>query len=161
MRKDEFLQMLRRDLNGDVPSAVVEENVRYYDSYITEEVRKGRSKEEVIAEIGDPRLIAKNIEDTTEETQDGQYGETGSYEDTSSRRTYEREERSASGGTGNIHYFDLNKWYWKVLLIVGLLCIFSLVFTIIGGIFRIFSPLLYPLFIVWLVMTLLRTFNRR
>ena len=58
--------MLRRDLNGDVPSAVVEENIRYYDSYITDEVNKGRWEEEVIAEIGDPRLIAKNIEETTE-----------------------------------------------------------------------------------------------
>ena len=48
MRKDEFLQTLRRALNGNVPPRVVEENVRYYDGYISDEVRKGRSEEEVI-----------------------------------------------------------------------------------------------------------------
>ena len=90
MRKDEFLQMLRRDLNGDVPPAVVEENIRYYDSYITGEVSKGRSEEDVIAEIGDPRLIAKNIEDTTTGAEDGQYRESTGYEDAGSSRTYER-----------------------------------------------------------------------
>ena len=30
MRKEEFLQSLRRSLSGDVPSRVIEENIRYY-----------------------------------------------------------------------------------------------------------------------------------
>lgn len=161
MRKDEFLQMLRRDLNGDVPPAIVEENIRYYDSYIAEEVSKGRSEEEVIAEIGDPRLIAKNIEDTTEGAEDGQYRESDNYQDTSGRRTYEHEEQSAGPGAGHIRYFDLNKWYWKLLILVVLFCVISLIFTVIGGIFRILSPILYPLFMIWLFMTVFRMFNRR
>ena len=161
MRKDEFLQMLRRDLNGDVPPAVVEENIRYYDSYITGEVSKGRSEEDVIAEIGDPRLIAKNIEDTTTGAEDGQYRESTGYEDAGSSRTYERQERSADSGLGKIHYFDLSKWYWKLLLIVALFCIFSLIFAVVGGIFRILSPILYPLLMIWLFMTLFNSFRRR
>ena len=73
MRKDEFLQTLRRALNGNVPPRVVEENVRYYDGYISDEVRKGRSEEEVIEEIGDPRLIARTIEDTTDGAGEGEF----------------------------------------------------------------------------------------
>ena len=73
MRKDEFLQILRRALNGEVPPSVVEETIRYYDDYITQESRKGASEEEVIAEIGDPRLIAKTIEDTTDGAGEGGY----------------------------------------------------------------------------------------
>ena len=73
MRKEEFLQTLRRALTGDVPPGVVEENIRYYDSYIGEEVRKGRTEEEVIREIGDPRLIARTIEDTTDGAGEGRY----------------------------------------------------------------------------------------
>ena len=80
MRKEEFLQSLRRALNGDVPSRVIEENIRYYDNYITEEVRKGRTEEAVIDEIGDPRLIARTIEDTTDGAGKNQYEETYSYE---------------------------------------------------------------------------------
>ena len=80
MRKEEFLQTLRRALTGDVPPGVVEENIRYYDGYITEEIRKGRREEEVIEEIGDPRLIARTIEDTTDSAGDSQYRSAESYE---------------------------------------------------------------------------------
>ena len=66
MNKEEFIQALRRDLSGDVPQNVLEENVQYYREYIDGEVAKGRSEEEVVGELGTPRLIAKNIEDTTE-----------------------------------------------------------------------------------------------
>ena len=40
MRKDEFLRLLRQALTGNVPAAVLEENVRYYDFYIREEVER-------------------------------------------------------------------------------------------------------------------------
>ena len=56
-----------------MPPRVVEENVRYYDGYISDEVRKGRSEEEVIEEIGDPRLIARTIEDTTDGAGEGAF----------------------------------------------------------------------------------------
>ena len=85
MRKEEFLQTLRRALTGDVPQGVVEENIRYYDGYITEEVRKGRTEEEVIGEIGDPRLIARTIEDTTDTSKDAQYSTDNAYEYGTSR----------------------------------------------------------------------------
>jgi len=87
MRKDEFLQTLRRALNGNVPPRVVEENICYYDGYISDEVRKGRSEEEVIDEIGDPRLIARTIEDTTDGAGEGEFVDADSSYDQSSSRT--------------------------------------------------------------------------
>ncbi len=96
MRKEEFLQTLRRALTGDVPPGVVEENIRYYDSYITEEVRKGRTEEEVTGEIGDPRLIARTIEDTTDGAGEGRYQTEGSYAYGGSGDTSQR------GGYGSI-----------------------------------------------------------
>ena len=44
MRKDEFLRLLRQALTGNVPAAVLEENVRYYDFYIREEVEREELK---------------------------------------------------------------------------------------------------------------------
>ncbi len=38
-------------------------HVSYYQEYIELEVRKGRREEEVIQELGSPRLIGKNIAD--------------------------------------------------------------------------------------------------
>jgi len=160
MRREEFLQTLRRALNGDVPPGVVEENIRYYDSYITEEVRKGKAEEDVIEEIGDPRLIAKNIEDTTEGAGDGQYNESYAYEDADRRSSREQESRSF-GGQGNIHYFDLSKWYWKLLAVVIVFAILYLVVAIVGGIFTILAPLIGPLVMIWLVVSIIRNLHGR
>lgn len=169
MRKDEFLQTLRRALNGDVPPAVVEENIRYYDDYITQETRKGLSEEEVIAEIGDPRLIAKTIEDTTDGSYDNGYQD--SYQDSyqeavnrgpANRGTVEEDgTRADSGSYGSYHVWNLNKWYWKLLGILLVVSIIYLVFMVVGGIFALLSPLLIPLCIFWIISWLIRMFRQR
>lgn len=119
MRKDEFLQTLRRALNGNVPPRVVEENVRYYDGYISDEVRKGRSEEEVIEEIGDPRLIARTIEDTTDGAGEGEFvdDDASAYSRSSDRGygTYDSD-RTGSTQRHSMHYIDLSKW---VLAYIG------------------------------------------
>jgi uncharacterized membrane protein len=157
MNKEEFLQTLRRALNGDVPPGVVEENIRYYDSYITEEVRKGRSEEDVIAEIGDPRLIARTIEDTTDGSGGNPYEQNDSYEDADGRNT----QQSSPFGSGNIHYFDLSKWYWKVLIAVIFFLVIYLILMIVGGIFSLLAPIIWPLLIIWLVFNIIRSFMNR
>lgn len=161
MKKEEFLLLLRRALTGDVPPQVVEENIRYYDNYISEEVRKGALEEDVIAEIGDPRLIARTIEDTTEGA--SQTGYTEPEEDRtgySSGQYSDREQEKSSFG-GGIHTFNLSKWYWKLLLMVVVVGFFYLVFMVVGGIFTILSPLLGPLLIIWIIMWIFKSNNRR
>ena len=66
MRKTEFLQELREALDGEVSVSVIQSNISYYDQYISQEAAKGRREEEVIEEIGSPRLIAKTIIDSSE-----------------------------------------------------------------------------------------------
>ena len=66
MRKTEFLQELREALDGEVSASVIQSNISYYDQYISQEAAKGRREEEVIEEIGSPRLIAKTIIDSSE-----------------------------------------------------------------------------------------------
>ena len=44
MTRAEFLQGLRTELEGRVPYSVIQENIRYYDSYISDEISKGASK---------------------------------------------------------------------------------------------------------------------
>ena len=63
MNRDEFLRTLREALSGEIPPNIIEENIRYYDAYIADEVRKGRTEEEVIEELGGARVIAKTIID--------------------------------------------------------------------------------------------------
>ena len=166
MRKDEFLQTLRRALNGNVPPRVVEENVRYYDGYISDEVRKGRTEEAVIEEIGDPRLIARTIEDTTDGAGEGEFVDADSSYDQSSSRT-ERgygtydSDRTGSTQRHSVHYIDLSKWYWRVLAVVIVFAVIYLVFMVIGGVLTLIAPFIGPLFLIWLVVTLFKNFRQR
>ena len=73
MRKSEFLQELKEALQGEVSGGVLQENLRYYDNYITQETAAGRREEDVIDEIGSPRLIARTIIDSSEAAGDVRY----------------------------------------------------------------------------------------
>ena len=66
MTRSEFLEKLRSALGNDLSGSVIQENVMYYDNYIQEEVRKGRTEADVIAELGDPWVIARTIIDSVE-----------------------------------------------------------------------------------------------
>ena len=63
MTKNEFLELLRTALLGEIPDTEIESNMKYYEEYIRSEGYK-TSEEEVINQLGDPRLIAKTIVDT-------------------------------------------------------------------------------------------------
>lgn len=63
MNRQEFLDGLYRALAGEVSEEKRQSDIRYYRDYIAEEVSKGRSEEDVLAELGDPRLIARTIVD--------------------------------------------------------------------------------------------------
>jgi len=131
MNKDEFLRGLEEALAGEVPAAVIRDNVNYYGSYISQEMAKGRTVDEIVAEIGDPRIVAKTIVEHAEAE-----GEAGG-DAGSGSETYRETSYGESGRSSGVHYFDLNKWYWKVLLLVIGLLILTIVFRIVGGIIAI------------------------
>ena len=70
MSRTEFLQGLKSELEGRVPYSVIQENLRYYDSYIMEEAAKGQTEDEVIESLGGPRIIARTIVDAALDTED-------------------------------------------------------------------------------------------
>ncbi|MFR4782516.1 MAG: DUF1700 domain-containing protein [Pilosibacter sp.] len=122
MNKDEFLRRLEEALSGEVPASVIRDNLNYYADYLSQELGKGRTMDEIIEEIGEPNIVARTIIDSAEaagETGDGY----GSFEDASprgdDRRSTYSQESYQNGSTPNIHYFDLNKWYWKLALVVA------------------------------------------
>lgn len=66
MTKKEFLEQLEDALVGEVPNSVVYDNKQYYSKYIDAELWKGRMEEEILEELGNPRLLAKTIIDIQE-----------------------------------------------------------------------------------------------
>lgn len=116
MTKREFLDKLKKALVNDLSGSVIQENVNYYNDYITEEVRKGRRESDVIEELGDPWAIAKNII-TSEEMKGNTQESYDSYEPGRRREnSYEQDYGSESGYRGT-HVFGLDTWWKKLVLI--------------------------------------------
>ncbi len=169
MNKEEFLRELEEALAGDVPEAVIRDNVSYYGSYLSQELANGRTVDEVVAEIGEPFIVAKTIIESFEAA--GGYTEQGggAYDDPygSAGTGGSGYGAGASGGYdgqyhdrgqspfSGMHYIDLNKWYWKLAGIAILAFVMWLVFSIVGGMFalliRFSGPLLMIFFVMWLI----------
>lgn len=65
MNKEQFIDTLRRALYGKIDDYTLSDHIRYYEDYIDQEMRKGRSEQEVLQELGDPRLLARTILETS------------------------------------------------------------------------------------------------
>lgn len=65
MSKNEFLSILRGQLTGQIPTSEVESQISYYDAYISGQIGSGVREESAVEELGDPRLIAKTLIDST------------------------------------------------------------------------------------------------
>ncbi len=135
MTKYEFLNKLKNALENDLNQAVVQENVNYYNDYISTEVGNGRSETEVIDELGDPWAIAKNII-ASEGNGSSNYEE---YSYTSTDQELNRHNNSGnsygnSSSRPNVHIFGLDSWWKKLLLILGIIGVVMSVFSIITGI---------------------------
>lgn len=150
MTKEEFLENLSLALSGKVRTAVVTENVKYYEDYINTEVRKGRSEETVLETLGDPRLIAKTIVDISSPTA----GTEGSRDASFSERDVrgggrEYGERGEVRRRNNLR-FPL--WVWFILAIIVVVLVVSAVFSIVSAML----PVLLPILLVVLLVKLFR-----
>lgn len=65
MDRKEFLDILNRNLYGKIDAGVLTEHIRYYETYISSGMENGKTEQEILEELGDPRLIAKTILDAS------------------------------------------------------------------------------------------------
>lgn len=61
MTKQEFTESIRRSIAPVGDYNFINDTVEYYQNYIETAMAKGISEEEVLSELGDPKLIAKSI----------------------------------------------------------------------------------------------------
>lgn len=143
------MESLRLALGGKVSSGQLTENLEYYEDYINTEIRKGRSEEEVLSELGAPRLIARTIAETGgggQTTQYAEYGEdsgwSGGEEDTGYRP-------EGPFGPGRVSLFGrIPLWAWLILALLVVVLILSAVFSVITALLPILLPILGVLFLV-------------
>ena len=146
MNKQDFLENLRLALNGRVSPGVVTDNLNYYNDYINMEIRKGRSEEDVLASLGDPRLIARTIVQTHGGGNDPAarvQADGGSYNSNQSYDSY---------GQGNEHtsgrHFRIPGWLFLVLILVVVVLIVGVAFSILSFLLPVLLPLLVVVFLV-------------
>ena len=141
MTKQEFMEKLRLALTGKVPGNVVTENLQYYEDYINTEIRKGKSEEEVLASLGDPRLIARTI--ITASTQ----------ADTAGAAEYREYGRAAQSQGKESRRMPI--WLWLILGMLIVVLIFSAVVSLLSFLW----PILVPVIIIMAVAGVVRFFR--
>jgi hypothetical protein len=153
MNKKEFLDILRESLKGEVSNTILEQNISYYDQYISSQADSERA---VIASLGDPRLIARTIIESDKiARQKDQYAgyraSSNDYEQAQSSEGYQEENEDRN----MFNLFHL-KWYHKVLLAV----IFIFIIWIIAVIGRLLISFIFafavPIILVLLLYTMFR-----
>lgn len=154
MTRQEFLQELRIALQGKVSQAALNEHIKYYENYIIEESRKGKSEEEVIAQLGNPRLIAKTLVDTTEQFSstynEEYYSESYRSEMFGKEKGFHANYSERDGWDIRFGKFKLNSWYGKLLLV--LLAVIIIVVTAHVVVFLL--PVVAVIIIILLIISL-------
>ncbi len=152
MTRQEFLQELQLALEGQLSQAAIDDHVRYYNNYIREEVRKGNTEQAVIERLGNPRLIAKTLIDTTD-----QYHRAAGRE--YHGESYEREQPGKGFYAGysqddgwNVRMGGrkLNSWYGKLFLIVAAI----LIVVVAANVVAFLLPVLVPVVLILLICSL-------
>ena len=163
MTTNEFIRVLGESLQNSMPIGEVRENVQYYKDYIAEEMRKGRSEESVLAELGDPRLIARTILDA--KGYSGSFrGDSfnSSYENSESYRSYHEAGQSSyrepfdSGYASGVHVKRFDKWYHKLIFLLIIVLVLVVGFTLVAGVVSLLLHFAVPILLIYLVIRAIR-----
>ncbi len=160
MTKNEFIDGLRTALTGELPDIEIANNTRFYEDYIKSKSTNDK-EEEVVEQLGDPRLIAKTIIETYQISHGPLYNGSkhdGAYQDaqTTDGSTYQ-DYRSGYDNETNEYgrSFKLNinsslTWYQKMIIALVAVCLVIFIIIIGGILFRLFYTVGIPLLVIYL-----------
>ncbi|MBQ1422996.1 MAG: hypothetical protein IIY96_00990 [Lachnospiraceae bacterium] len=180
MTKRDYLAKLSEYLSYELPERLVVKNLEYYSEYIDSEVSGGKNVSSVLEDLGDPQLIARSIIDAAKSGADGipyteddrdfrsevygsgnapgqssgwfgggsSQGYDGGYQGSGNFGGDQTGSRGDAGG--GFHVYNLG-CFSVILFALILMCVISLLGSILGAL----SPILAPICMVMLVMWLL------
>ena len=151
MNRYEFIESLRAALSGKVTQSTLNDNVLYYEEYLDSEIRKGRTEEEVIRELGNPRLLAKTIVEANK--QSNQWGRTSeTYSDTVD---FGEEKKQAIVHMNGKEY-KFPKWAGILVLVLIIVAVIAVVATVLSVLLPILLPIILIVMAVNIIAILLR-----
>lgn len=141
MDKQEFLQTLQEALEGEVNQSKIADNMAYYNQYIDSELASGKTESEIMAVLGDPRLLAKTIISASHAAaeQETIFESYSSRPDTDLNREDMPETR---GGVSGINQ-------WKFYGIIA--AIIAIVVLIVIGFIKLLPFILVGALIIWVI----------
>ena len=147
MTKEQFMMELEQSLQGEVSAYELSDSLTYYRQYFEDEIRNGKSEEDVIRELGSPRLIARSIIDAhgnegaasgNSGYEDSDYRE-GSYSNYGSSYDSERGDIESSGQRGS-----------------GTIIISALIFFVVLFLLRALLPVAVVIIAIVFIVRLIR-----
>ena len=127
MDRNEFLEILRSQLSGQMTEQQIAAHIQYYSNYIDERTAAGNSESEILRELGDPRLIARTLLDT----------------ETGANRPYSDEDAACeqSSGSENVKRksfkLDFSTWYGKLIAILIAAVVLIILCVLLGNLLPI------------------------
>ncbi len=150
MNKQEFINKLQIALNGRLSPALVQENINYYEDYINTQIRMGKSENDVLESLGDPRLIARTIVETSVKSGNSTYEsaeyQNAGYRDTGYQNTNYRNQDSGFGQRKKM--FRIPVWVWIIITIIVVMLIFSMIFSVLSFLAPVILPIIVVVFLV-------------
>ncbi|MDE6845460.1 MAG: DUF1700 domain-containing protein [Lachnospiraceae bacterium] len=153
MSKEEFIEKLQRALAGGLNSSQVADNIRYYREYIDSEVRKGRREEEVLAQLGEPRLLAKSIIEANKHAGTS-YGSNREYDE---EVTAGGQHWDSTEDQPNIKRVMLPGWLVMLIATVIVIVVIGLVTSLL----YLFAPVIIVVLIIVLIVKVFQSNSRR
>lgn len=145
MRQEEFLKSFQEALTGKVSDKIIQENVNYYRNYMNHEMCSGKTEGEVLQTLGDPRLLAKTIEESHKFANgDESYGTDQNGWKFQGNRTGQNAQEQ---GTDLRKNFQIQGWLAVLIGVAILILGVSLVFSVISFL----SPVILVVAVAFLV----------
>ena len=157
MTKEQFMMELEQSLQGEVSAYELSDSLTYYRQYFEDEIRNGKSEEDVIRELGSPRLIARSIIDAhgTEGAASGNSGykdsdyREGSYSNYGSSYDSERGDIENSGQRGGGTLQNAGRMIMTII-------ISALIFFVVLFLLRALLPVAVVIIAIVFIVRLIR-----
>lgn len=126
MDRTEFISILRTALTGKVPATTVEDNVQYYEEYIEIQLRQGKSEEEILTDLGNPRLLARTVIEANKFAEGT---------DTYGGDNYGEVPAGGSGKTFGQWYRERPRWLHTIMSVLIMVFVLFFAFTVLQALF--------------------------
>lgn len=152
MTKEEFLYELKKELSVLDSAEATAYNLRYYSDYIDAEIAKGRSEQEVLDELGNPRWLVNSIKES------GDYGRVQDIIDGPLENIRSNDEDDQKMHT--IHIEGMKARILGVAILAIFLLFLVAIFYILGKIFVFLLPVLIPILLICLIFGFMKILDR-